>query len=550
MLLPLVGCLCLVGLFARPAGAEGPADDRDTQNLVLLAPRHPVFIRLHVQVDGASLKRVRWNYAAQMLKQYDANADGSLDKDEAKKIPPLVAKSGMPGLLSIFESWVSVDRNPADDRVTVDEFADWIDRALGSPFSLALAQRSTQSVDLFGRLDINHDGRLTRDELLQAEHTLAKLDLDEDETFTIDELSPTGNPAGVAVAAANEEQANTDQPFLLLSDETSIATAAKQLALRYGESGTTQGLSAQALGLTTDEVKAFDIDGNGRLESPELETLLKQPPIHIELLAALLQKQPGKPQISVLADRLNRAPARSAPATERAMLTASGLAIDVRVRTNRAASSDNRNFYRIKFLEADKDKNKYLNESEFGTLGISDATFAQVDRDGDGMLTQDELIAYIDQDNTASQSRVVMTVSHNGKSVFEALDVTLDRRLTRRELLHAVDQFRRLDRDGDGVISAAELAGEFSVVLEPGKVLVFRNDQTNRPGNASTAPIVNRPASGPDWFMKMDRNRDGDVSRREFLGPPAIFRRLDTDGDGLISVAEAEAAEKGEQTAP
>jgi hypothetical protein len=37
----------------------------------------------------------------------------------------------------------------------------------------------------------------------------------------------------------------------------------------------------------------------------------------------------------------------------------------------------------------------------------------------------------------------------------------------------------------------------------------------------------------------MDRNGDGVVSRREFLGPPEVFRELDTDGDGVISAAEA-----------
>ena len=32
------------------------------------------------------------------------------------------------------------------------------------------------------------------------------------------------------------------------------------------------------------------------------------------------------------------------------------------------------------------------------------------------------------------------------------------------------------------------------------------------------------------------------VSRREFLGTDEEFRRIDTDGDGLIDVKEAEAA--------
>ena len=56
--------------------------------------------------------------------------------------------------------------------------------------------------------------------------------------------------------------------------------------------------------------------------------------------------------------------------------------------------------------------------------------------------------------------------------------------------------------------------------------------------------IVNRSRqmqaeSRPIWFTQMDRNSDGDISRREFLGTAAQFRQFDTDGDQLIDAEEA-----------
>ena len=52
------------------------------------------------------------------------------------------------------------------------------------------------------------------------------------------------------------------------------------------------------------------------------------------------------------------------------------------------------------------------------------------------------------------------------------------------------------------------------------------------PGNAASRN------DGPVWFQKMDRNGDGDVSRREFLGTPRQFDQLDADGNDLIDVME------------
>jgi hypothetical protein len=42
----------------------------------------------------------------------------------------------------------------------------------------------------------------------------------------------------------------------------------------------------------------------------------------------------------------------------------------------------------------------------------------------------------------------------------------------------------------------------------------------------------------------MDRNGDGELTRREFLGPLSDFTRLDADNNGALVAAEALAAEQ------
>ena len=58
------------------------------------------------------------------------------------------------------------------------------------------------------------------------------------------------------------------------------------------------------------------------------------------------------------------------------------------------------------------------------------------------------------------------------------------------------------------------------------------------------APKGGPYAQRPGWFTHMDRNGDGDLSAREFLGAEADFRKLDADGDGLVSAEEARKGDK------
>ena len=54
-----------------------------------------------------------------------------------------------------------------------------------------------------------------------------------------------------------------------------------------------------------------------------------------------------------------------------------------------------------------------------------------------------------------------------------------------------------------------------------------------------TQGTTERTSSGPLWFRKMDKNRDGEVSQREFLGELEVFESLDKNHDGFIDLTEA-----------
>jgi Ca2+-binding EF-hand superfamily protein len=550
--LALAGVGFAAGRVRADPAAQVPPGDRDAHDLVLLAPAHPVFIRMSVQVDGRGLKAVRTEYAAQLVKQYDKNGDGLLNREEAKAMPPLVKSQNANEMVAIADRWEAVDVNPADDSVSLDELAAYVDRVFGSTFLLSVKPaRATQNVDLFSLLDLNHDGRLSRDELSVAPQTLHKLDIDDDETFTVDELQPYRNPQ-VPQAPAQPANQATDQPFLLVEhDDESIAKVAQQLQQRYGEATPGAGslsISREVLGIDAAAFTTHDVDGDGRLDAQELAAILRNPVPQVVIEAQLSQSKKTSSKLIAVEDHLGAAAKPMPGVTPKLALDVSGVSMELRLPPNKASAdkSDNRNFFRQKFLEADRDKNKYISEQEFPGLPLQGADFKSVDRNGDGMIVVDELLAYVEQESTSSQSRVEMSISHEGSSVFEVIDTNRDRRLSRRELFHAFDLLRSYDRDGDESITAVELAGRFTGTLELGRPMLFRGSGPGARGGDMTNPVVNAPTAGPEWFRRMDRNHDGDVSWREFLGPLAAFKKLDADGDGLITAAEAEMAGEGQ----
>lgn len=408
--------------------------------------------------------------------------------------------------------------------------------------------------------DKNGDGQIDRAEAMTAFQMLGK--------------SPDGyqdSHAGSAQLFAELLSSQLGAPFEIVVQPQPLVDRLELLtALDKDRDGS---ISAAELGDAVSLLDRYDADGDGLLSQPELAPTepLQPTPLrsgenfpagrfpfrweaasedpHFIVEVKLIGRAFGRPKI-IVADAKSSSPLEESLAPtitsepRKTSVDMAGLIIDLEATPARITTEDVKRFYLLQFRQRDEDKNGYLDESEFLGLGLPGLDFRNADSNGDGMLFPDELRAQLDALILRETSRVRIDVSFERQSLFSQLDSDGDERLSRRELLNAEQVLTTIDLDGDGRIGIGEFGGRYRLAFKVPNLLEGANPRMLADFQAMSRNPSPRALEGPAWFAAMDRNSDGDVSQREFMGSLSLFTALDTDEDGLISPDEAKSAEE------
>jgi Ca2+-binding EF-hand superfamily protein len=551
----LAALLCLPCEWGR-AGDE-PIDHTD---IVYLGESRPMRLRLHISVEGKSPSALFEDYLRELFAFFDRDGDQRLDRDEAGRV--LKAQALGTSLLQGQAAKLEDMDADEDGKATAEEFVRYYRRSGLSALRIVSAPGRGAQADvlaeaLYRTLDPNRDGKLSREEASQAPTLLGALDQNEDELVTMQELLPAGaNPsaargsvASLPAPAPNRVGEPEGSPFVIISGDyptprlTQRVKLGRQLLDRYDQDKD-QRLRRAEIVMEKAPFRRLDTNKDGDLDAMELVPFVNLPP---ELEVTLkFGKLGSKEMAAALTDPAKAAElARTVrrPDASGKLVSLEGANLDIRsVEPNLSVPATVRPALLQQLKAADAKGKGFVEAADLGVpqYRFLKNVFPGADRDGDGKLTEKEWLAWYDLHERARFHVLTLTLTDDGRDLFGLFDANRDGRLGLREVRSMWSRLAPLDAEKTEAVARAALPRQFVLTVGPGtQANVNRGVSVNPAGGMPTGTAA-ASGRGPVWFRKMDRNGDGDVSRKEWLGTPAQFSKLDTDGDGLVGVEEAE----------
>ncbi len=456
------------------------------ERVAIFTPGGPLLVDVTMTLDGHPYNQAFDEQLAALLKAADSDGDGAATWQELMENDEYVkeAYSGQPALneRQKRDAIKQYDLNE-DGHIQKQEATAWLGRDAGRSAaafrvrsSRAYVPNSRTHSRVWPFLDRDGNGELSATELAAAGDALLRLDADDDQVLTLDELASLREQ----LLGQNQMYATNDatrDAAIHLEPGYTIERLDYMLPDIYSPH---QTLSPESFPALPKLFAQLDESGEEWLDRDELARLLTVEP-HVKL-----------------AVEFNSTPTADQPAAKVTLLDRSE-----EVQPLGEATADRLTL----------------------TLG---ATRLAVSATGAAVPGQ-PMMAY----GGGAQNQLELMVHDQEDALFEELDANGDGRLGTREMTACRERLATRDANGDGALTADELPYSMIVAFMRGGV---GGDGFYSPPR--TAPVA-ASAEVPEWFRYADFNGDGDVSRREFLGAPARFQEIDGDGNGFVDASEA-----------
>ncbi len=539
------------GPQANTVAVRENVDPQDPiERFLLLAPGGPLVVQVAMTIDGQPFRTARESLIDELLAAADKDADGKASWDEALSTPRFTL-----GRIRIvndeqrrqYIKAVDKDENGLVDRDEVRRFlAQYYQGpafALGTGYGYSGYGRavflangrmvySGGSADVQKFLDTDGDGVLSEAEIAEAGLRLKSRDADDNDLLYPQEID------GPVTAANRRTRAYARPPqpalALLLGPTASADAIFKSLQAQYKNAD--GKVVAGSFATVPDLFKALDKNDDGKLQQDETLALNGVAP-HLELVLDLGKNDKPK---GLTIKRLAPPLTKVKEAAQAVSLELPGVKLNLTANLVARWTYNYEQTAKSYLTNFDKDGNGYLQKDEL-QAGLAQQ-FELWDDDGDGKVFAAEITASYTRMQAPQASQIRANAANQGNSLFEALDLSGDGRLSLREMRTAHLRIKTFDGDNDGRITQGEIPVTLSVSFGLGNTGygVYRLAGQGNRGAAVVSPAANGDA--PDWFTRMDRNGDGDVTLKEFLGDKEQFEKLDTNGDGFIEPKEAKAA--------
>lgn len=465
----------------RAAAPSEPTPPEPTpQRLAVLTPGGPLVVELILTVDGQPFQKPFEAIVAQMVAAADTNDDGRSTwqewRDNSDFLSSPIANAGQ-AMARQLGNWVEQYDENSDGQMQPHEAASWLGRNADRG-AAAFAVRSRRSFRLAAA----------------ASQLWRKLDANEDRRLSSSEINAA--PTTLIALDANDNR---------ILEESEVAPLLQQITANNPNSaGDAAGRQRHA---------AIPLDS--RTTADELDFVLSDlyAPRHY-----LSEK--SFPELPELFARLNANGDDWLDKGELARLLTiqPHLSFTVDFDSQRRVSTMTLN-HCASPVQASQDE---LTQRFVITVGTTRLLASAHD------LTSEDA-----EEAELPGSQLRAMVHDRCDRLLVELDRNGDGRLGESELLGCREVLQSLDRNGDGRATPEELPPTMIMAVLRGESMAERNFYVPAISTARTAAAL-------PWFAAADLNNDGDVSRREFLGTLQQFENLDFDGNGFLSVQEAE----------